>query len=550
MVQDEVSENGYILLEECEVFSRRGQDLPVSKWMEVILQQENSSDDSSASSDTDCTHCKLIVDSGERSNSPLSCIAGIGLRFEGTIQDAKPDRGVCRCQRHLQQRTDAALVVGLALTCQDYGYASIKSMHIIVQDKKHSDNDRPRDDYRRLASLYITFHIPEIHQNRETTKIRRFLSSSAKALPPSTQLLLSLIRSDWDFLDDFILQRSENTSISREIRTRRHHLTLFPPKLSLEEVYKRIRGAVCALEEADFEKSVYMNKADMCLVDLPKDILKHHVAVYLKARSLDSLRRTCRTAYRTLRSVVPGLKLQLYAHQIKSLSWMRNREVGSTLESDLVSYTARRAHSQEGDVHRAASGGATVLLSDRSGKRENIHVSQCSGDEVPIVSDDPLSRTTARGGLLCDDPGLGKTITVVSLVLQTLGLSTESSGLNETISDSSKNGDTDNSSDEQIFVEYWKESTIQEYRTRDLNKFLNDFQRSHHDTRFFVNPVDPIADDCPDYLEVVEEPISILDIRKKIASNSYADSFSAFEIDMKTMLRYVWKHFMFFGGKL
>jgi hypothetical protein len=276
------------------------------------------------------------------------------------------------------------------------------------------------------------------------------------------------------------------------------------------------------LDEADLDPPAVANKDNMGLIDLPKDALKYHVAVYLKARSLDSLRRTCKSMHRTLHSVVPGLKLQLYAHQIKSLSWMRNRETKVVMESDLISYGQRRTHSWEGDAHRAASGGASVLLTARNDKQENIPISQYDGNEIVICSNDPLSRAIARGGLLCDDPGLGKTITVVSLILQTLGLSTESS---------------ESASDERIFTEYWKESIIPEYRYQYLNKLLNDFQRSSHDASLFIYPVDPIADGCPDYLEVIKDPISIQDIRSKITAYAYGDSFAAFEIDMEKMFR-------------
>jgi hypothetical protein len=218
---------------------------------------------------------------------------------------------------------------------------------------------------------------------------------------------------------------------------------------------------------------------------------------------------------------------------------MRLRETKPILESDfsITASNRQRIHSKGGDVHRAASGGASVLLSPRfktHGKDSDVRVSQYNGDEVHIRTDDPLSRQVARGGLLCDDPGLGKTITVVSLILQTLGLSTEASS---SIEDDTSELAIDTASDDRIFAEYWREQLVPEFRCQALNKLVSAFLRSSRDVDYFVYPVDPERDVCPDYLDIIQHPICFSDIRRKINNHTYGDSFASFQADVVLCFR-------------
>ena len=246
-------ETGYLLLEECELRLHHGGDqVPDSEWFDVKVTDSPSSrfHDASTNDMEDCCHCQLLVVQVDPSCKVLNIV---GSRFDGTIPDVKPARARCRCQPQ-RQRADAALLVGLALTCQELGHISRTRVRLILHGQRklqYSTASR-----RRKASMYITFHISEILQqfnSHFTPTVRQFISNSPKILPPSTQLLLSLIRSDWDYLDAFIVRKQSDAAIS-ETRTRRNKRPqLFPSKLSLDEVYQRIGGAALALDEKDID---------------------------------------------------------------------------------------------------------------------------------------------------------------------------------------------------------------------------------------------------------------------------------------------------------
>jgi hypothetical protein len=107
--------------------------------------------------------------------------------------------------------------------------------------------------------------------------------------------------------------------------------------------------------------------------------------------------------------------------------------------------------------------------------------------------------------------GLGKTITVLALILQTHSLDTPSQ------CDSSVAGDDTNktnnsfsliqSDDAVIFEVYWRESIVAEFQRPLLFKFLN---RLHKQNRF----------------------LCFQSIQKSISSDKFAEDFSAFEKDV------------------
>ena len=94
------------------------------------------------------------------------------------------------------------------------------------------------------------------------------------------------------------------------------------------------------------------------LEGLPQDVIVRSLLPLLRARSLHALSMASVGLFSTAHACAPGMKLELYAHQKRSVAWMR--------------YVRER-----GDRGRGA-------------------------EREPML----------RGGILADDPGLGKTITI------------------------------------------------------------------------------------------------------------------------------------------
>jgi hypothetical protein len=263
------------------------------------------------------------------------------------------------------------------------------------------------------GSLVITVSFPLLAQG--TPGHRSILGSNKdkiKRLHPATQTILSILRSDWEFLDaymDGMKRMFEHNQIPKDSPK-----SFFPTQLTLEEVYSRVHGS-------PFMQLLMQNQRDIrenpkrpkeCRIDqLSEEILVDKIAPFLRSASLHALRSTCSYLYTVLQAVVPGMKLQLYSHQIKSLSWMRTREAEHLVETDLCDLSPTSPHAVAGDAHRAATGGLTTKLVPRPRETSSacaIRINQLTGNEVGCANVSDLDRTVARGGLLCDDPGLGK----------------------------------------------------------------------------------------------------------------------------------------------
>ena len=128
---------------------------------------------------------------------------------------------------------------------------------------------------------------------------------------------------------------------------------------------------------------------------LPSSAL-HKIVQHLDSSSLGNLAATCRHLHSVCCIQVPGLKLQLYQHQKTALFWMLGREGNQ----QAVSLSPGSREHKTGDGF-----GFWVDLFD--GK---------------VTFEAPDSHPDCRGGFLCDEPGMGKTVTAISLILRTKSL--------------------------------------------------------------------------------------------------------------------------------
>lgn len=474
-------ELGYVALESCTALVDGGvhHELPHNQWIHVAIHLESREPIHYNNFDAPCTICQLNLATRTAAADTNDPMLDIWLDevdsfdgFESSVRHAP-------CQR---ARSDASLLLGLIRSCS--ACTTIVNCFVLFRESG-------------TAALIVTLTFPHLlqgHPGERYILAAKRPRNSSKPLPPSLQLLLSIIQSDWTGLDAWMnmLKEQPIQESSCHVEDRRPIPSFFPSQISPEELYLRIQGS--SANQCRDEPTLVIPRSalnESCLLQIPKEVILESIAPFLRARSLDALRCTCSFLHQTLKAVVPGMKLELYSHQVTSLAWMRERECRALTESDCLSVRKSTQSSctqrYEADLHRSVTGGRTTLLRARpptdqstAANRAMIRIDQSSGREVHEADFTDIPRSVARGGLLCDDPGLGKTITVLSLILQTSGLQTSRTT-------SERQGKV---TDDDVFNLYWRDQMTKEYRTPILNKLLNGLAR--RDNGGGVFPIRPL----------------------------------------------------------
>ncbi|KAL0910993.1 hypothetical protein M5K25_019093 [Dendrobium thyrsiflorum] len=127
--------------------------------------------------------------------------------------------------------------------------------------------------------------------------------------------------------------------------------------------------------------------------DLADDVL-YKVLSLLRPIDVVRIATTCHHLRCLASSITPCMKLKLFPHQEAAVVWMLKRE----RKSDFMPHPLCMRFS--------TVDGFSFYINTVSG--------EISTGAVPTISD-------FRGGLFCDEPGLGKTVTALSLILKTHG---------------------------------------------------------------------------------------------------------------------------------
>ena len=308
------------------------------------------------------------------------------------------------------------------------------------EDESSLSNTKCSEKFVRMkASLLVTYSLPIIydHQNAVSSAGKsdnkkcssHNVPKKEKRLSSGYQLLGSIIRCDWEYLDARMkklqqkaLAEKNTTSITsfQEEQKLSSRKPFFPDSLNVGELYERISGASKYFDQDTSEEGKNGGNTDnnsdatkdVEFLDLPEDIISTSIAPYLHAPSLHALRVSNRKMYKCLRANVPGLKLKLFQHQIRSLEWMEMRERRCITEDDVLCRHKDKntsdyfLHGGEsvcgGDYHRAVTGGSTVLLSPKlniDANMTSLRFDSESGDKICLDSKGVKSKTRcARGG--------------------------------------------------------------------------------------------------------------------------------------------------------
>ena len=303
------------------------------------------------------------------------------LEFNG-----KMDEVFCRGQMYDgkeqgHKRSDLSLILSLvARAIEDCGLFEV----LVRVDSNDPAHVRKQDD---VEKRYQCIHVI-ILARASSTLLQK------EQVVKESSLLLELLSHDWNHYDQLIHNYklfSRNEGLQ----------SIFPDAMNFQEIFSRIGKQNISLagdtefyEDFSRRRRQKMNKSTnlSSLEQIP-----HHLFIpFLTSVSVGRLRCASKTLYFSLSSVVPGMRLTLVEHQTRSLIWMRSREAP-------LRYT------------NCVGAPVKIVRGRKTGNRYIF-----DGNRVKLYQNTSNLSRVGCGGLLCDDPGLGKTITALSVVLQTV----------------------------------------------------------------------------------------------------------------------------------
>ncbi|KAJ7515095.1 hypothetical protein O6H91_23G071000 [Diphasiastrum complanatum] len=133
--------------------------------------------------------------------------------------------------------------------------------------------------------------------------------------------------------------------------------------------------------------------SELGLHDLIDDVLIT-IINKLSPKDLQSITYTCRHTRMLCCEITPYLNLKLFPHQQAAVAWMLQREQNPQKFKNPIVKELQTADGFQ------------------------LYLNSITGD---LTRDIPTEVVDFRGGLLCDEPGLGKTVTALALILKTQG---------------------------------------------------------------------------------------------------------------------------------
>ncbi|KAJ4804789.1 SNF2 domain-containing protein / helicase domain-containing protein / F-box family protein [Rhynchospora pubera] len=256
----------------------------------------------------------------------------------------------------------------------------------------------------RRAVVLVDVYLPiSIWSGRQFPAWRGVVVSLFKHVSCDWEFHASLLSFDWAVnqlhKDEAEIWFDSTCNVLSCEAHRKQSLSTNKKCFDLHDIFKSLPGIV----EKDKKPSLTRIRPDDLIQaqtqprgiwDVSDDVLSN-ILTLLRPRDLIRIASTCLHLRSLAASVMPCMKLKLFQHQEAAVEWMLSRERYPPCEMTHPLCT-----------EFCTKDGFPFYIHSVSGK--------VSVGVVPQVRD-------FRGGLFCDEPGLGKTVTALSLILKTHG---------------------------------------------------------------------------------------------------------------------------------